>query len=354
MALTSTNRALIAVFALALLAVMAAELIYQRLHRPLSGVSVGQPPGILAQLPPAAPSIAYVDVAALRNLPNSPLTAVLGLTQPGPREDRGYSDFVRDTGFDYTRDLDRVALALWPSGLGSSTDTLGQNRAVAIADGRFNEQKIKAYALRSGKAVARGPQTLYEVPGNPTIWLAFLSPTRLVLASGENAGALLNVANLPARDLSMQARIDRVAGAPIFAVARTDNLPSGFYANFANSPQLSGLARSVRGLTLAGQPDGDRIRVTLEGECDSMKNALAIGTLLDSFRMFGAMALSDPKTRRQMSKEQAAFLDAVINQLKITHQDRWVRLSLDITPQMLVEAAPRSTISSPSSLPANR
>lgn len=82
-----------------------------------------------------------------------------------------------------------------------------------------------------------------------------------------------------------------------------------------------------------------------------MKNALAIGTLLDGFRVFGAMALSDPKTRRQMSKEQAAFLDAVINQLKVTHQDRWVRLSLDITPQMLGEPAPHS---SPSTAPPRR
>ncbi len=85
-----------------------------------------------------------------------------------------------------------------------------------------------------------------------------------------------------------------------------------------------------------------------------MKNALAIGTLLDGFRMFGVMALSDPKTRRQMSKEQATFLDAVINQVKVTHQDRWVRLSLDLTPQMLGEPTSHSSVSSPSAAPANR
>jgi len=354
MALNSTKRALIAVAALALLIVVAVVFIYHRLHRPLSGASVGQPPGLLAQLPPDAPVIAYIDLVALRNLTNSPLNKVLGLTQPGPREDREYADFVRDTGFDYARDLDRVAVALWPAGLGTSTDSLGQNRVVAIADGRFDAQKIKAYALRTGKAITRGPQTLYEVPGNPAIWFAFLSSFRVVLASGQDADTLLNVANQPARELSMQARIDRVAGAPIFAVARTDNFPPSFYANFANTPQLDTLARSVQSLTFAGQPDGDHIRLTLDGECDSMKNALAIGTLLDGFRMFGAMALSDPRTLRQMSKEQAAFLDAVINRLKVTHQDRWVRLSLDISPQMLGESSPHSSAPSASAPHASR
>ena len=38
---------------------------------------------------------------------------------------------------------------------------------------------------------------------------------------------------------------------------------------------------------------------------------------------------------RQMTKEQAAFLQAIVRQLKITRQDRWVRLRLDLTPQML-------------------
>jgi hypothetical protein len=38
-----------------------------------------------------------------------------------------------------------------------------------------------------------------------------------------------------------------------------------------------------------------------------------------------------------MTKEQAAFVQALIRQLNITRQDRWVRLRLDITPEMLGE-----------------
>jgi hypothetical protein len=41
-----------------------------------------------------------------------------------------------------------------------------------------------------------------------------------------------------------------------------------------------------------------------------------------------------------MTKEQAGFVQAVIRELKITRQDRWVRLRLDITPEMLGEHHP--------------
>ncbi len=207
---------------------------------------------------------------------------------------------------------------------------------LAVADGRFDQQKIKSYALRTGKIVPSTNPPVYEVPGNPTIFFQFLSPTRIAIASGNNARRLLAESLSPSpRDPVMKARLNRVAGAPIFAVARTDNLPQSFYANFAKAPQLEKLARSVRGLSLAGKPVGNDIAAALDGECDSVKSAFEISTLLDGFRMVGSMALSDPKALQQMTKEQAAFVQALIRQLDISRQDRWVRLRLNITPQML-------------------
>jgi hypothetical protein len=141
----------------------------------------------------------------------------------------------------------------------------------------------------------------------------------------------------------MQGRIKRVAGAPIFAVARTDRLPASFYAGFKNSPQLEQLAQSIRGLTLAGQPSGNDVNVALDAECDSMTNAIKISTLIDTFRMVGSMALHDPKMRGQMTREQAAFLAALLTRMKVTHQDKWMRLSLAITPEMLGSGKPLRT-----------
>jgi hypothetical protein len=341
MPLSSPKRALIAVVALLGLVGAAAAIYLVRMHRPLRGAHPGEPPNILAELPPDAPIIAYADVAALRKWHDVPLSAFSRLTAPGLREDREYLDFVRDTGFDFTRDLDKVALAAWPPSFGPQADSMGDSRIIAVADGRFDLEKIKAYALRSGKAVPRGTQALYEVPGNPPASILFLSATRIAIASGTHADATLMARpGQGARDQKMQSRIDRVAGAPIFIVARTDNLPRGFYANMKNSPQLEHIVRSILGLSLAGQPDGDRVKLALDAECTSMKQALEIATLLDGFRLLASVALADPKTRLQMTKEQSAFLDALIDQTRVTHQDRWVRLSLDITPEMLGASSP--------------
>lgn len=125
----------------------------------------------------------------------------------------------------------------------------------------------------------------------------------------------------------------------MFAVARMDELPDSFYANFRNAPQLNQFIRSLRAITLAGKPQGDRIDLALDAECDSMKNALEISTLLETFRMIGTVAISDPGTRRQMTREQYDFARAFLKQLKITPQDRWVRLTFEVTPQMLRDAS---------------
>lgn len=346
MTLSSRNRAAIVVLILVLL-IAAGAAFYFYHHRTagpgsppppsLPGITAVTPPDLLSELPADAPAIGYVDVAALRALQDSPLAAILGLTSPGPQADREYAEFVRQTGFDYTRDLDKAAIAFWPQSFSATPGGgIGENRVLAIADGRFDQEKIKAYALRTGKVISPADPEIYEVPGNPTVSFEFLSPTRIALASGKNARSLLAApwqATKP--DPGMKARMSRVAGAPIFAVARTDNLPASFYANFEKAPQLEKLARSVRGLSLAAKPGGDAIATALDAECDSLKSALEISTLLDGFRMVGSMALSDPKALQQMTKEQAAFVQALIRQLKITRQDRWVRLRLDITPRML-------------------
>jgi len=52
------------------------------------------------------------------------------------------------------------------------------------------------------------------------------------------------------------------------------------------------------------------------------------------------MALSDPRTRRQMTHEQYAFLEALINHATINHQNKVVRITLEITPEMLAAAPP--------------
>jgi hypothetical protein len=337
------KKILIAVILIVVLAGIGGGIYLYRVSRPLAGpVPVaGSAPDVFSLIPTEAPVAAYLDARALRTTQNSSLEAIGQLVLPTPQQDPDYTEFVRNTGFDYSRDLDHAAIAMWPSDLSAQANASGDNRTLAIADGRFDQQRIKAYALRTGHVVTTGKQAVYEVPGKPPVSFEFLSATRVVMASGKNATDLLAPPPSTPRDAAMQARIDRVAGAPLFAVARTDQLPDSIYAAFNNSPQLLNYARSIQALTLAGQPHGNNLDLTLDGECKSMADAIQIATLLNGLKIFGAVALNDPKERGQMTKEQAAFLSTLLAKVKVSPQDKWVRLSIELTPAMLAgKAAP--------------
>ena len=89
----------------------------------------------LAMMPSDAHAVLYADVAALRQ---TPFIAGLRDWAPTPQEvDPEYAQFLRDTGFDYERDLDRIAIALIRRA--QSTTYL------VIADGHFYRKKINTY-----------------------------------------------------------------------------------------------------------------------------------------------------------------------------------------------------------------
>jgi hypothetical protein len=347
MALTSRKRALITVAVLVTLAA-AGTGIYVRLHRPFASPAEGRVPDILDLLPADNPAIAYLDVAALRKLPDSPLAAVLGLSGTAPQgHDRDYTTFVLNTGFDYARDLDRVAIVFWPPASRDTRPANGAGSFLIIADGRFDEKKLAAYARHSG-ATTRSSPAIYSVPGNPPVSFEFISPSRVKLASGKNSEELLRLPSQSKRDVALQASINRVAGAPIFGVAQAARFSTDLYEIFKNEPQLERLVRSVDVITVAGEPHANHIELTVDSTCDSAKDALEVGTLLEISRMGTLMVLADPKTKRQMTPEQGLFLQRVVNDLKVTHQDRVVRLQLELTPELLTVANP------PAATPAKR
>jgi hypothetical protein len=333
MPLSSTKRAWIALGIILCLAGAALGIYFYRAHRPLPGSSAGAAPQLLAQLPADAPGIAYFDVAELRN---SPVVLKIAAVAE-PQEDPEYKRFARDTGFDYTRDLDRVSLAFWPG----HTSQIPLERAVILADGRFDRQKIDAF-IAADPSIHRGPGQVVELPPLPGFSkreFAFVSPGRVAYTAGTEIAASIQRDGAARINPALAPLIQRVAGAPVFAVVRADNLPDSFYANFNNLPQLEHFARSIRGIAFAGKPDGDRLHLVLDAQCDSMKNALAISAQLEILRMFGSAALADPHTRRQMGQQQAALAQALLNQIQVTHQDVWVRLTLDVTPEMFATPA---------------
>ena len=129
-----------------------------------------------------------------------------------------------------------------------------------------------------------------------------------------------------------------ICGASLSATSRAAG--GALHLLYTHPGQLDQLIRSIQALTLAGQPDGENLRVAIDAESDSMKDAMQISFLLETGRMAGSMALSSPDAKRQMTREQIAFLNSLLSDAKITHRDKLIRLNFTITRDMLAACAP--------------
>lgn len=294
------------------------------LHSPSTS---GPPPSLISLLPTQAPYVVYADLDALRK---SEFLARLVAIAPTQQEDPEYTEFVRETGFDYTRDLDRVAIAIFPGSPNA--------KVVALAEGRFDQQKITAYALRTGKTVQREGRTTYIVPASTTgeeVTVNFLAPNRIELISEAVGTPPDPPAASPKSDPEMQERVSRVAGSAIFAVARTDAAPKGVTLGTVRLDDIESALKGVQWITLAGVPEGQNLRVVLEGECDSITGALNLDLTLGGFRIIGRAAMAAPSTRKQFTPKGADALTKLLSLVDISHTGKIVRVMVAFTPDLL-------------------
>lgn len=304
---------------------------------PASSIPFGQNPttanpsasNLVQQLPPGASGVVFVDVAALRA---SSFANELAALAPASAQDPAYTDFVRATGFDYSRDLDRAAVALWPQT--SATSVL------ALAQGRFDQAKIERYALRTGRMVKIHSVDIYEVreENSPRIIrFTFLAPGEIALADGPALSQTLGASNAHRLDPEMSAHVARISAAPIYAVARTHDLPKDLGIDASHSAQLANLLRSVHAITAAGRPAADNLKISASAECDSTLDAFQLSTALQGLLWMGRAALADSKTQQEIGPEWPA-LDALLKAADISHDGHLVQLRIEITPQMLQAA----------------
>jgi hypothetical protein len=304
----------------------------------------GAPPSLVALLPADASYILYADASVLRG---SPFVQDMIKLAPAPQEDREYQDFVRQTGFDYTRDLDRVALAVLPRERGEAV--------LAVAEGRFDRGKIGAYALRAGTRVASERETYLITAGQPPrkTLLAFLSENRLALT--EPGLEIVDHSPAPAATLTpLQERIARVSASEIFAVIRVtkpgkDLLPRGWV-----SSEIEDTLSSIRWITLAARPGNDRMTLVLEAECETPGSARKLSWGLDGLRLLLRMSLSDPKSRQKMDPAVAALLDTIARDARVTSADRYVRLNFALTQEFLAAAKQKQKTPAPAKKAADQ
>jgi hypothetical protein len=328
------KRARIGLAALVVLLSAAAFFGYRRL-----GMQYSSPRGeILALMPADASAVLFVDFSELRQ---APFFAQLYAWVPKPQADADYAQFVKDSGFDYERDLDRAAIAF---------EKRGQDPVLfAILQGKFDRQKISEYALKDGSVSKTGIREIFSVPvsgATKKISFAFLKDNRIALTNDSNLDTFLTAKKRPEDLAEWRVRFERLGGSPLFAVIRQDaafgtalaaQAPAGL-----RSPQLSTLLDQLQWITLAGKPENDRLRVVVDGECTVEPTARQLVDVINGVAILAEGGLNDPQTRQQMDPAmRQAYLELVKN-AEVSKIDRGdtksVRLVFEITPRFL-EAA---------------
>ena len=295
-------------------------------------------PELIDLAPADATLVAYADLAALRA---SPLVQVLAAMAPPSNVDHDYAEFVRATGFDYQKDLDRFVIATRPS---AAAETL------VFAEGRFDHARIEEYALRSGTLLNQNGHTIYVVPSGTAgkkVSLTFLAGNRIALSDGGDLRSSLATGAAPSLDPSLRERLSRVAGSPLFAVARTGAIAQDDTGGAP--PVMAGTPfASLSWVSLAARPEGAHAVLSIEGECDSPADAQKVAGSLEMVRGMLHGGLADPKSRGQMSAETAAAADRMLQGVQVSTNAERVRLLLTLTPELLARpATPASGHGSP-------
>ena len=310
--------------------------------------SVGNSSGrddLLDRMPADSSAVVFADLAELRS---SPFVAQLFAWAPQPEPDEDYARFLDETGFHYERDLDRLAIAFQKAGQDSSF--------FAVADGRFDRQKISALANRSGTVEKRGGREFFSIPesgGAKKIYLTFLSSNRIALMDRVEIAQTLATKKRSDDGAEWRSRFERLGGSPVFAVIRQDaatgealseRAPGGF-----SSPQLSTALDRLQWISLAGKPENDDLHVVAEGECASDDTARQLADLLRGVMALAKAGLNDAKTRQQLDPSLREAYLALLKSADVSKLDRGdtksVRLVFEITPALL-ESARRASIGS--------
>jgi hypothetical protein len=319
----------------ALCGIVAGVLLYAGIRR--SGTARALPAAeLLSTLPAGAPTLIYLDLAAVRAS-----SFYQGRPDRGPIviPDRDYADFVQSTGFDFEKDLDRVVIASWPAGFAAGVPDKNRQKTVAVAEGRFNRAKIRDYAARKGKVDRQQGREVFLFPASDRAnWnsLSFLDDHRVALVEGPSIAPLFESrAENPATD-PVRERAARVDGAAMFAISRVPQVPDHLPGpGGAQSTQLASLARSLQWVTLAARPEGDNLRVSLEGECNNGEDARQLQSTLEALRLFGRAALESPKTRQSVDPATYSVLQTTLANAEITESGERVRILVELMPDIL-------------------
>ncbi|HWZ98112.1 MAG TPA: hypothetical protein VN025_10165 [Candidatus Dormibacteraeota bacterium] len=305
---------------------------------------------LLRSLPADATAVIYVDIAELRQ---GAILKSISSWSASATIDPEYKQFVKETGFDYEKDLDRVGVA---------TKSQGTERTYfALMEGRFDRKKIEAYLRKNGVANKKGTREVFlltQANSDPSIsmaqrWIliAFLSDRRIAITNAADLNSEIESASRAAGHQEWVERFDRLAGTPAFALIRQDAAIGALLSERApggmRSPQLAQLLNQLLWISIAGKPEGNEFRAVLEGECPNEASMRQLSDFLNGISLMAQAGLNDPKLRQQMDPaEREAYLQ-LLNSVDVMRLDRGtsksVRMAFVVTPEaweILAKAAP--------------
>ena len=132
---------------------------------------------LLRALPPNATAVIYVDIEEFRRAAILKAVTAFGASATGnATTDPEYKQFVKESGFDYERDLDRIGIAVTNHG--------PARNYFALADGKFDRQKIETHLRKNGRSEqADGREIFHIATGDPgrTVSMEFVSNERIAL-----------------------------------------------------------------------------------------------------------------------------------------------------------------------------
>ena len=218
---------------------------------------------LLKRLPTDNALVLSVDFRELRR------SGVLQMLDGSPAsQDADYQSFVRQTGFHYERDLDRVTAAFAPTG------------KFLLLDGRFDWTRLRAYVAEQGGHCERD---LCRMQGSmPERQISFF-PLRsglMALAVSPDRSAALRLATPEPGPPAAPPASPAWLLVPAAMLRSGDNLPAGTRM-FAHS--LS----DAESVTLAFTPEGRRLAAKLDVLCRSEIDAA--DAALDLTRVTGLL-----------------------------------------------------------------
>jgi hypothetical protein len=308
---------------------------------------------VLAAMPAKASAVLFADLGEFRQ---APFVAQIYALAQKPQVEPEYAQFVKETGFDYEKDLDRIAIAISKNAI--------HNTFLAVVNGRFDQERISDYALQHGKSyLTENNRRVFFMPsddGSKSLSFVFVRKDLLVITNDAfSPEELHDVLHSDAGRTEWRTRFERLAGSPVFAVIKQNAALGTTLAartpNGLRSPQLSTLLDQLQWITIAGKPDNDRLRVVAEGECAGEATVRQLTDMMNGVLILAESGLNDAKTRQQLDPAiREAYLE-LLKSADVSKIDRGdsksVRLVFDITPGFL-EAASKAPPAMPRPAPS--